>query len=30
MRSHSPVRLLRHRSIPPAGADAELGLPCYR
>jgi hypothetical protein len=29
MRNHSPVRLLRSRSVPPTSVDAELGLPCY-
>jgi len=30
MRNHSPVRLLRSRSVPSTGVDAALGLPCYR
>jgi hypothetical protein len=29
MLNHSPVHLLRSRSMPPTGVDAELGLPCY-
>jgi hypothetical protein len=29
MRNHSPVQLLRSRSLQPTGVDAALGLPCY-